>query len=101
MESDVPLEERDRELLDRLAARIVELKLETPAILALESARPLALLVSQAMFFFQPFAQALFRLPDYQRFAGLVERREALEELTTAIERHVDRRVADAPGGRS
>ena len=51
------------QLLDRLAVRIVELRLETPAILTLETARPLSLLAAQAMMFFEPFAQALFRFP--------------------------------------
>jgi hypothetical protein len=44
------------------------------------------------MLFFEPFAQALFRLPEYRRVAGLVERREALEALTTMIERATDER---------
>jgi hypothetical protein len=35
------LAEPDRALLERLARRVVELKLETPALLTLETARPL------------------------------------------------------------
>ena len=99
MPAETPVDERDRALLDRLAARIVELRLETPAILALESARPVALLASQAMVFLQPFAESLFRLPDYRRLVELVERREALELLTTLIERHADSRAGGAAGG--
>jgi hypothetical protein len=76
----------DVELLDRLAARLVELRLETPAVLALESARPLSLVAGQAMVFLEPIVQALFRLPDYRRFAGLVERRECLGILVDRIE---------------
>jgi hypothetical protein len=93
------LDERDRALLERLAARIVELRLETPAILALESTKPVTLLTSQAMVFLQPFAQALFRLPDYERLAALVERREAMEELVLAIERHAAARGGTRAGG--
>jgi hypothetical protein len=44
------------------------------------------------MLFFEPFAQALFRLPDYRRVAALVERREALEALSALIERAADER---------
>ena len=87
-----PLTDADRALLERLARRVVELKLETPALLTLETARPLSVLAGQAMLFFEPFAQALFRLPDYRRLAALVERREALEALAAMIERAADER---------
>ena len=82
----------DRALLEKLARRVVELRLETPALLTLETARPLSVIAGQAMLFFEPFAQALFRLPDYRRVAALVERREALEALGALIERATDER---------
>ena len=87
-----PLDDRDRELLERLARRIAELRLETPAILALETARPVSLVAGQALVFFEPFVQALFRLGDYRRWAALVERREALAALVANIEAAVDDR---------
>ncbi|HXJ68217.1 MAG TPA: hypothetical protein VNM39_04875 [Verrucomicrobiae bacterium] len=86
------LTDDDRALLERLARRVVELRLETPALLTLETARPLSVLAGQAMLFFEPFAQALFRLPDYRRIAALVERREAMEALAAMIERAADER---------
>lgn len=91
----------DQALLQRLAGRIAELRLETPAILTLETARPLSLVAGQAMLFLQPLAQMLFRFRDYERFAALVERREALEFLTQAIEHAVDVREAARTAGRS
>jgi hypothetical protein len=44
------------------------------------------------MLFFEPFAQALFHLPEYRRVAALVERREALEALARMIELATDER---------
>ena len=82
----------DRVLLERLAQRVVDLRLETPAILTLESTRPLSVLAGQAMLFFEPFAQALFRYPDYRRLAALVERRDAMELLTRLIEERAEAR---------
>ena len=82
----------DRALLERLAKRIADMRLETPAILTLESTRPLSVLAGQAMLFFEPFAQALFRFDDYRRLAALIERRDALEALTGMIERAADER---------
>lgn len=108
-----PLAAEDLALLERVAARVVELRLEVPAILTLESVRPLSFVASQAMIFFQPLVQALLRFDDYRRFAALAERRDALETLTTLIERRAgESRAArratrpaapggpgDAPGG--
>jgi hypothetical protein len=82
-----PLAAADLALLERVAVRVVELHLELPAILTLESVRPLSFVASQAMIFFQPLVQALLRFGDYQRFAALAERRDALEALTALIER--------------
>jgi len=87
-----PLSPEDQALLERLARRVVELRLETPAILTLETARPLSVVAGQAMLFFEPFAQALFRFDDYRRLAALVERRAAIEALTRLIETGADAR---------
>ena len=91
MASEAPaLAPGDLALLERVAARVVELHLEVPAILTLESVRPLSFVASQAMIFFQPLVQALLRFGDYQRFAALAERRDALEALTALIERRAE-----------
>jgi hypothetical protein len=86
------LREDDRALLERVAGRIVELRLEVPAILTLESARPLSMIAGQTMLFFEPLVLALLRFGDYRRFAKLVENRDALEWLTHRIERLADER---------
>jgi len=85
-----PLSAEDEALIDRLAVRVVELRMDLPAILALESGRPLGFLASQAMVFFEPFARSIFRLPDYRRFATLIERRDTIEKLVTRIETRAD-----------
>jgi len=94
----VELSPEDRALLEKLAQRVVEMRLETPAILTLEGARPLSLLAGQAMLFFEPFAQAMFRLTDYRRIAALVERRDALEALTRMIEERAEAREKERRG---
>lgn len=89
----------DAALLDRVAARVVELRLETPAILALESARPLRLLASQSLIFFEPLAQSLFGLGDLRRWSDLCARGETVDELVRRIEAEAERtRAARARG---
>jgi hypothetical protein len=92
----------ERSLLERLADRVVELRLEVLGVLTLETARPLSLIAGQAMIFFEPIAQALFRFSDYRTVASLVERREVLALLvrmieTRADEAHAQRRAARKP----
>lgn len=86
-----PLAAEDEALLERLAARVVELHMEVPAILALETAKPMAVIASQALIFFEPMIQALFRLSDYRRATALLERREVVEALILRIEHHAER----------
>jgi len=90
MASDTTLAADDLEVLDRLARRVVELHLELPAILTLETGKPLSLLAGQTLVFFEPIVQSLFRWNDYRRFAQLIERREAVEALIQRIERRAD-----------
>jgi len=90
MASDATLAAADVEVLDRLARRVVELHLELPAILTLETGKPLSLLAGQTLVFFEPIVQSLFRWNDYRRFAQLIERREAVEALIQRIERRAD-----------
>jgi hypothetical protein len=91
MASEPQLSPEDLALLDRLAARVVELRMEVPAILTLEGGKPLSVLAGQAMIFFEPFVQSLFSFPDYRRYAALTERREAIEALIVRIEEHSER----------
>ena len=85
---EIPAE--DLALLDRVATRVVELRLEIPAILTLETGRPLSVIAGQTLHFFEPVVTALLPLRDYRRFATLIERREAIETLTRAIEEKAD-----------
>jgi len=57
-----------------------------PAILFLESVKPLSFLGSQTLYFFEPMVRALFTVPEYERFAALLERRESVEALLVKIE---------------
>ena len=61
-----------------------------PAILLLESVKPLSFLGSQALLFFEPMVRAFFSVPDYDRVAALLERRESLEALLVRIEAKED-----------
>ena len=82
----------DLRLLERLADRVVEMRLEVPALVTLETAKPVSLVASQALVFFQPFVGALFAVASYERFARLLERREHVERLARMSEERADAR---------
>ena len=73
-------------LFARIADAAVRYRMTVPAILFLESVKPLSFVGSQALYFFEPMVRAVFTVPDYERFAALMERRENLEALLVAIE---------------
>lgn len=74
------------EILRKLAAKVVEWKMTVPAILFLESVKPLNYIGAQAMVFFEPFVQTLFNLKDYDTFRIMMEKRENVELLLLKIE---------------
>lgn len=79
--------ERKTELINKIAKRVVEMRMATVAIVMLESAKPISFLGNQAMIFFQPFYRAFFTSPVYDEFAILMEDRQNFELLIQAIER--------------
>ena len=83
------LNEHEKELLDKVAKKVVYWKMTVPAIMALESVKPMNYIGAQAMVFFEPIVQALFNFQDYDTFRQMMERRQTLEDLLQRIE-HFD-----------
>lgn len=89
----VPLTETEQsqklaeaELMRRLAAKVVEWQMTVPAILFLESVKPLNYIGAQAMVFFEPIVQTVFNLKDYDTLRIMMEKRENVELLLLKIE---------------
>ncbi len=74
------------EILDRFARKVVERRLSAPAILFLESTKPLSFLGNQTMVFFQPIVQSIFTFKSYDDIMLLLEDRENVECLLRRIE---------------
>jgi len=75
-----------RDLIDRFAERIVKMRLTVPAIVILESSKPLSFVASQLLVFLEPIVTSLFNREDYRRFYEMLEERKNWEELILAIE---------------
>jgi len=85
-EETEPLTEREAAIMQKIASKVVEWKMTVPAILFLESVKPLNYIGAQAMVFFEPFVQTLFNIAEYDTFREMMERRENVERLLQKIE---------------
>jgi hypothetical protein len=85
-EADSAQKQAEAEIMRRLAAKVVEWQMTVPAILFLESVKPLNYIGAQAMVFFEPFVQTLFNLRDYDTLRIMMEKRENVEVLLLKIE---------------
>lgn len=87
------LEVRQVVLARRLAARVVDMGMTVPAILFLESVRPLNFVGSQVMVFFAPLVKGFFGVPEWDEFRMMLERREFIGYLCDLIEEEEENRT--------
>ncbi len=80
------LTERQEQLLEKLAQKIVDLRMSTMAIFVLESMKPLSFVGSQVMVFFEPIVQTFFEFRDYETIQETIEHRENVEYFIRRIE---------------
>jgi hypothetical protein len=88
---DLPSDEKaltadEQELLRKIAQKVVHWQMTVPAILFLESVKPLSYIGTQVMVFFEPFVSAVFSVKDYNLFRQMMENRENVERLLQKIE---------------
>jgi len=79
-------EERAIELIEKISTFIAEKRMAAPAIMTIESLRPLARIGSQLMHFLAPFAEVIFNPKEYQEFAVLLENEDYVQLLIKRID---------------
>lgn len=83
----VKLEDSDTTaLISKLADIVVRRNMSMPAIMFLESVRPLNFVGSQAMVFFKPILSRFFSKQEYDKLATILENREVIDLLIKEIE---------------
>ncbi|MEA2030360.1 MAG: hypothetical protein U9N55_02030 [candidate division Zixibacteria bacterium] len=73
-------------ILIKVAKKVVERRMAVPAIVFLESVKPLNFIASQALVFFEPIVQTIFNFKDYEVFRLALEKRESIEIFMQHIE---------------
>jgi len=81
-------QEDPKMLLDRIAIAVVSRGLTAPAVLFLESMKPLSFLGGQLMAFLSPFLHMVTNASSYDLIAEALEKRENVEYLIQRIEHH-------------
>jgi len=89
---------RRRELVERLARRVVGRRLEGPAVLFLELNKPLAFLIGQAALVASPVLATLIPMNELAEATQLLGSSEAFEELIQRIEELARERDAERNG---
>lgn len=85
----------DLAALNRLAEIIVKRRLETPAIIFLQSSVPISYIGSQVMVGLDPIVGPFFPKDDWEKLSRIFERRDGIERLTVKIEQLVSERDSD------
>ena len=95
------------DLMEKLSGEIVSRQLTVPAIIFLESIKPLSVLGNQLLVFANPLVSLVVSSGNYYKFVRMIEDRENIEQLILAIERENARdaaakreRKASRKGGR-
>lgn len=81
-----PIPPEEDAVLEKLAQKVIQWHMSVPAILFLESMKPLNFIGAQAMVFFEPIVQSVFTIKDYNTLRVALERRESIENLLQKIE---------------
>lgn len=95
---DPETEARMGALVERLAGEAVRRRLALPALLVLETGKPLAFAGSQALVFLEPLVRAFLNPSDYDLFVKLLEDRRQVERLIQALEAREEARLAGGEG---
>ena len=81
----VPTEEQ-KDIIDKVCIEISRRHLTSPALIFLESFRPLNYIGSQVMHFFHPFISAITNANGYRIFSEFLESRSSIDYLYNRIE---------------
>ncbi len=84
--SEPPLGEEEKAVLDKVGQLVVRKKMETPAVLLLESSRGLNFVASQGLAFFTPLVEPFLSTDDFRQFIRALEKRASIDYLQLTIE---------------
>ncbi len=85
-DNDTIITEEQKNLVDKVCREISRRHLTTPALIFLESFRPLNYIGSQILHYFHPFISAITNANGYRIFTEFLEKRSSVDYLYDRIE---------------
>lgn len=77
----------EKEMIDKIAQKVVDMGMTTPAIFMLEVGKPLNFIGAQTMNFFGPIVESFMKPENnYYQFTEMLEDRETVEKILMRIE---------------
>ena len=73
-------------MLEKIARRLVQWRMEAPALMFMESVGPLNFLGSQVMHGLRPFLELVCDTTEIERLALVLERRDSVAHLITLLQ---------------
>jgi hypothetical protein len=84
---DEPLSEEERDsMIGEIAQKVVDMRMETPAVLFLEMNKPVSVIAGQSIIAASPILIPLFGAAGVRRYSQLLNNRENVELLVERIE---------------
>ncbi len=80
------LTSKQEEILEKLARKVARWQMGVPAIMFLETIKPLSFIGSQVLVFLDPLVKSIFNLSEYNEYIKLMEDRKNVELLIGKIE---------------
>ncbi len=77
---------KQEEILEKLAKKVARWQMGVPAIMFLETIKPLSFIGSQVLVFLDPIVKSVFNSSDYDEYTKLMEDRKNVELLIRKIE---------------
>lgn len=85
-EKEEGLNDEEKKVIELIARGIIVRRLSVPAVVFLESVKPLNFIGSQAMVFLRPIISAIFPTKTYNTIEKILEKRQGIEYLLERIE---------------
>ncbi len=85
-EKEEGLNDEEKRVIELIARGIIERRLSAPAVMFLESVKPLNFIGSQAMVFLRPIIAAIFPTKTYDTIEKILEKRKGIDYLLERIE---------------
>lgn len=80
------LTEDEQAMVDRVCREVIRRRMTVPALMFLESVRPLNFIGAQTLHFFAPFVSVLTDSREHEAFARLLEHRRFIDYLCKRLE---------------